>query len=39
MKLTIDKLRHLNINYYDACSLNLDSYNIRDADILEQECE
>ena len=39
MKLTLEKLKHLEPNYKTTLALSLDSQNLRDFDALGQECE
>eukprot|EP00347_Sterkiella_histriomuscorum_P002741 403366984 len=39
MKLTLDKLRHIDPQYKSTLQLNLDNQGLRDFDILGQECE
>lgn len=39
MKLTLEKLKHLEPNYKTTLSINLDSQNLRDFDAIGHECE
>ncbi len=39
MRLSLEKLKHLEPNYKTCVGLNLDSQNLREVDIIPAECE
>jgi hypothetical protein len=39
MKITLEKLKHIEPQYKSTIGLSLDSQNLRDIDILSHECE